>query len=86
MSKIYTKFEFDWDKVWHFSGCCLISWFSAQIFKNPTHGFIITVLLGACKEAVDYFDPGHRCEVWDLIADAAGALLGAYLASLYFVQ
>ena len=84
MSIIKTKFQLGWDKLWHFSGCCLLALISTLIIHNPVGAFVIVFFLGLVKEVFDYSDPRHQCEVWDLIADILGAGLGAFIAS-YFI-
>ena len=84
MSNVKTKLVIGWDKLWHFSGCCLLSLIATLIIHNPIRAFAMISFLGLAKEVFDYHDSEHQCEVWDLIADVLGAGLGAFMAS-YFI-
>ena len=80
MSHIIMEFKMGWDKLWHFVGCMLLSIVLCVVTSNFVSNYkiivLLVILLGLGKEIKDKYDPNHRCELWDFVADVLGAMLG----------
>ncbi|MDR0909473.1 MAG: VanZ family protein [Spirochaetaceae bacterium] len=83
---------FGWDKFQHLLAYASLSfcagfWFSTQDWKaKPVFALLITIavsiLYGLSDEIHQYFTPGRDCNIFDLLADSLGALIGAFLCLL----
>ncbi|MDR3366998.1 MAG: VanZ family protein [Prevotellaceae bacterium] len=92
------KGVFGVDKVQHLLAYAVLAvgvafWFPrARWRERATLTFVavacITSIYGATDEVHQHFVPGRSCDVWDWVADTAGAALGAALYTkilkLYF--
>ena len=60
---------------------CIVSFLLTLVFACviPLSCSIqLVLLIGIAKEVFDYYHPQtHTCDVWDIVADAVGAYLGA---------
>ncbi|MDR2101889.1 MAG: VanZ family protein, partial [Treponema sp.] len=75
------------DKFQHLTAYFILAgalglWFSPEQWKFRARKtllavFLCTALYGIIDEAHQYFVPGRDCNVWDWLADAAGAAAGA---------
>jgi len=83
MKQILTTFIMGWDKVWHFSGCFLLTILFTFLFRNPLKAFLTVLVLGFLKEVYDYYSVHHICDMWDLIADSLGSLAAIIILYLY---
>jgi len=74
------------DKLVHFGIYFLLAYFIHRAVRGQTRfpllqarpalwTMLFTVLYGLSDEIHQYFVPGRNCSVYDLLADAAGALL-----------
>jgi VanZ family protein len=64
-----------WDKAQHFTvygGMAFMLWLGVGK-RWALAAFVAVVLVGITDEIVQYFTPGREADVWDIVADAAGA-------------
>ena len=65
------------DKALHFAAGVVVSAFASYLFGAMT-GFLLALAVGAGKELHDYMRPEtNTADIWDFIATAAGATVGA---------
>ena len=84
-----------WDKLQHVLAYAVLGvaiglWASPAFWKRrPVIALLLTTLAGAAYGIIDemhqYFVPGRNSTVWDALADALGAFLGA-LAMMLFMK
>lgn len=78
------------DKVKHFSVCCAVGFTASTIEAACGASFVLAAIagviaggaIGVGKEYGDKCSPGNKWDWGDILADMAGALLGAVLGSL----
>lgn len=56
---------------------CLATWPRHHVLRTAALAVLITVLWGWLDEIHQAFVPGRSCDALDLVADTAGALVGA---------
>lgn len=79
------------DKIKHFFAClavALMASFIEAVFGAPyllsiVAGIIAGCAIGIGKEYGDKCAPGNKWDWYDIAADAAGAIIGAALGSLF---
>lgn len=65
------------DKALHFAAGVVVSAFAGYLF-GATAGLVLAFAVGAGKELHDYMRPETNTpDIWDFIATAAGAIVGA---------
>jgi len=84
MKQVLLEFIMGWDKVWHFSGCFLLTILFTFLFRNPFKAFLLVFFLGTLKEIYDYHNIHHVCDIWDLIADVLGSAVAIAVLYLYY--
>lgn len=88
-----SELVFKWgDKVTHgvaFLGMAILAWHAARkLFPNLSRrlhlavGALFASLYGATDELHQYFVPGRTSDIYDWIADTAGALLAVLILAL----
>ncbi len=75
------------DKLAHFAIYALLAFLAARAFATlpaadraqvlPWAGAVFAVLYGLGDEIHQSFVPGRNADLWDLVADASGAIVGA---------
>lgn len=70
------------DKVAHALAYLVLGGAASVALGSRPGGALVAVLFGISDEIHQSFVPGRTPDLWDLVADAVGALLGAYLAPL----
>ncbi len=70
------------DKIKHFGLSVGMAGIGAMVFQSPKIGFGACMAVGVAKEVYDARTPGHTASAKDLIADAAGCVVGAYVGGL----
>lgn len=78
----------DDDKLIHFMASAFIAIGISIGFDNPFYGFVGSVLIGIIKEFYDMwkfykFDIGFGFDIYDIMSDTLGALLGAFIYILF---
>ncbi|HZJ10327.1 MAG TPA: VanZ family protein [Trueperaceae bacterium] len=68
------------DKVAHAFAYLVLGGLAALATGSRAGGALLAVLYGISDEIHQSFVPGRTPELWDLVADASGALVGAWLA------
>ena len=73
------------DKLLHFNACLFVAYLTARLLPCCTvermlAGFALAVLIGVRKELYDEAQEGNTFEWHDLMADVAGAAVGACMA------
>ena len=80
------------DKLFHMMAFGVLGFLFMGSMKSTTSGYrigqvwlvvVLVVLYGLLDEFHQYFVPGRTVEIYDALADAAGALLGAW--SMYYL-
>ena len=80
------------DKLFHMVAFGVLGFFLMGGMKTTSNGYrtrqvwlvvVLVVLYGLLDEFHQYFVPGRTVEIYDALADAAGALLGAW--SMYYL-
>ena len=69
-----------WDKLAHFTEYALLGFLLGRGTGNVPLAFALAALYGVSDEVHQAFVPGREASVFDWLADAAGALIGALLA------
>ena len=72
------------DKALHAIAYALLAWLVARAGRATTRGALAlaaaaAVLYGVSDELHQRFTPGRDADVWDLVADAVGAVAGVWL-------
>ena len=72
------------DKLLHFNACLFVAYLTARLLPCCTvermlAGFALAVLIGVRKELYDEAQEGNTFEWHDLLADVAGAAVGAVM-------
>jgi len=70
------------DKIKHFGVSTGMAAIGTIAFNSRKIGFGACMAVGAGKEIWDSRQPGHTASAKDLIADAAGCAVGAYVGGL----
>lgn len=70
------------DKLLHFNACLFVAYLTARLLpccmvERMLAGFALAVLIGFGKELYDEGQEGNTFEWSDLLADVAGAAVGA---------
>ncbi len=68
------------DKVAHALAYFVLGGFASLATGSRPAGALLAVLFGISDEIHQSFVPGRFPDLWDLVADAVGALAGAWLA------
>lgn len=76
------------DKLIHFMVSAIIALTVSIGFNNPIYGFVISMIIGFIKEFYDMwkfykFDIGFGFDIYDIMSDTLGALLGAFIYILF---
>ena len=80
------------DKLFHMTAFGVLGFLFMGSMKTTTSGYrigqvwlvvVLAVLYGLLDEFHQYFVPGRTVEIYDALADATGALLGAW--SMYYL-
>lgn len=69
------------DKVGHALAYLVLGALAAVATGSRAAGALVAVLFGISDEIHQSYVPGRTPELWDLAADAAGALVGAVIGS-----
>jgi len=69
-----------WDKLAHFSEYALLGFLLGRGTGNAPLAFALAALYGVSDEVHQAFVPGREASALDWLADAAGALIGAFLS------
>lgn len=83
--------EIQKDKIKHFLVCLAMAFLASSIeagcdasyFQSIISGTIAGTAIGIGKEYGDKCTPGNKWDWCDIAADAAGAIIGAALGSLF---
>lgn len=72
------------DKLLHFNACLFVAYLTARLLPCGTvermlAGFAFAVLIGSGKELYDEGQDGNTFDWSDLLADVAGAAVGAMM-------
>ena len=72
------------DKLLHFNACLFVAYLTARLLPCCTvermlAGFAFAVLIGFGKELYDEGQEGNTFDWSDLLADVAGAMIGAMM-------
>ena len=70
------------DKIAHGIAYLVLGAAGSMATGSRSGGALLAVLFGISDEIHQSFVPGRSADLWDLVADSVGALLGAYLAPL----
>jgi len=69
-----------WDKLAHFTEYALLGFLLGRGTGNVPVAFALSALYGVSDEVHQSFVPGREASALDWLADAAGALIGAFLS------
>jgi len=78
-------FAFSWDKLQHALAYAVLAgaWCVAFGGRRAVLAILIAVATGALDEWLQRALPGRQADLADLLADAIGATIGAWLASMF---
>lgn len=68
------------DKLAHGLAYLVFGGVAALATGSRSSGALLAVLFGISDEIHQSYVPGRSPEIWDLVADSIGALIGAFLA------
>lgn len=69
------KHKFGYDKIYHFLGCYLISYFIFTKTQNLHISILSGVLCAIIEEVIDYYRKGSTADLWDAVYGIIGTLL-----------
>ncbi len=72
------------DKLLHFNACLFVAYLTARLLpccmvERMLAGFAFAVLIGVGRELYDEGQEGNTFDLHDLLADVAGAAVGAMM-------